>query len=55
MSTSPIISVIVPMYNVENYIRKCLKSLQNQKFKDFEVLMINDGSPDKTVDIAERE
>ncbi len=52
MSTSPIISVIVPMYNVENYIRKCLKSLQNQKFKDFEVLMINDGSPDKTVDIA---
>ena len=39
-------SIIVPIYNVEKYLEKCLKSIQNQIFKDFEVLMIDDGTKD---------
>ena len=40
------VSVIVPMYNVENYIKECLDSLVNQTLKDMEVIVVNDGSTD---------
>lgn len=46
------ISVIVPIYNVENYLDSCLESIKNQEFTDFEVLMINDGSTDCSKDIC---
>lgn len=45
------ISVIVPVYNVEGYLNECLDSLLNQTFKDFEVICVNDGSTDKSLDI----
>lgn len=44
----PKISVIVPVYNTEKYIEKCLKSLDNQTMKDFEVVIVNDGSKDES-------
>lgn len=47
----PKISVIIPVYNVEKYLRKCLDSILNQSFQDFEVICIYDISNDKTVDI----
>ena len=47
------VSVIVPVYNVENYIRDMLLSVQNQTFKNFEVVLINDGSPDNSQVIIE--
>ncbi len=50
--SNPEISVIVPIYNVEKYIGKCLESIKNQTFTDFEVLLIDDGSPDGSADIA---
>lgn len=40
------ISIIVPVYKVEAYIHKCVDSILNQTFKDFEIILINDGSPD---------
>ncbi|MEC2141839.1 glycosyltransferase family 2 protein [Bacillus paralicheniformis] len=40
----PKISVIVPVYNVEKYLRECLDSLANQTLKSIEVIMVNDGS-----------
>ncbi len=46
----PKFSLIVPVYNVENYIRKCIMSLLNQTFKDFEVIVVNDGTKDKSID-----
>ncbi|MBP5256112.1 MAG: glycosyltransferase [Clostridia bacterium] len=46
------ISVIVPIYNVERYIYKCLDSIKNQTFKDFEVILVNDGTPDGSMEIA---
>jgi len=47
------ISVIVPVYNVEAYLPKCLDSLVNQSFDDFEVIVVNDGSPDNSQDIID--
>lgn len=47
------VSVIVPAYNVENYISRCLDSLINQTLKEIEIIVINDGSTDSTGDIIE--
>ena len=49
----PQISVVVPVYNVEKYLRECLDSLANQTFEDFEVICVNDGSDDSSPDILE--
>ena len=48
------ISVIVPVYNVETYLEECLDSIQNQTYTDFEVLLVNDGSTDRSKAICER-
>ena len=48
------ISVIVPVYGVEDYIEKCIDSLVNQTFKDFEILVVNDGTLDKSIDIVKK-
>ena len=40
------ISVIVPIYKVEKYLRRCVDSILNQSYTDFELLLIDDGSPD---------
>lgn len=42
----PIVSIIIPLYNAEKYLRKCLDSILKQTFKDFEILLVNDGSTD---------
>lgn len=51
--TQPFVSVIVPIYNVEMYLRGCLDSLINQTFKDFEVIMVDDGATDSSGLIAD--
>ena len=53
MGSNPKVSVIVPIYNVEKYLRECLDSIQSQTYTDFECIMINDGSVDKSKEIAE--
>ena len=50
--SNPVISIIVPVYNVEKYLDNCLKSILNQSFKDFEVILVNDGSKDKSGEIC---
>lgn len=49
----PLVSVIVPVYGVEKYIRRCAESLFSQTYKDIEFLFIDDGSPDRSVEILE--
>lgn len=44
----PEISIIVPVYNVENYIEGCIDSILNQEFNDFELILVNDGSTDSS-------
>lgn len=44
----PKVCVIVPVYNVEKYLHRCIDSILTQTFTDFEVLLINDGSKDRS-------
>ncbi len=48
----PAISIIIPMYGVEKYLRRCLDSVLNQTFTDWQAICVNDGSPDKSGEIA---
>ena len=54
MKEQPQVSIIVPVYNVENYIERCLNSLVNQTFKDIEIITINDGSTDKSLELLNK-
>ncbi len=49
----PKISVIIPVYNSEKYLKKCLDSVFAQTFDDFELIIVNDGSPDDSQDIID--
>lgn len=50
---NPLISIIVPVYNVENYLNQCVDSLINQTYKNLEIILINDGSIDSSGQICE--
>ncbi len=50
-NVNPAISLIIPVYNVEKYLRKALTSVVNQSFKDVEVIIVNDGSTDESLNI----
>ena len=52
-NTDPKISVIVTVYNVEKYLRRCIDSILAQTFTDFELLLIDDGSKDKSGEICD--
>ena len=54
MQCNKLISVIVPVYNVEKYLEECLDSIQCQTYKNIEVLLVNDGSTDNSEEICER-
>lgn len=49
-----LISVIIPIYNVEQYLPKCIESIINQTYKYLEIILVNDGSTDKCLEICER-
>ena len=51
--SQPQISVIIPVYNVEQYLSKCLESIINQTLQDIEIICINDGSTDNSLQILE--
>ena len=48
----PKFSIIIPVYNVEEYIGRCLDSVFKQTMKDFEVIVVDDGCTDKSIEIA---
>lgn len=49
----PLVSVIVPVYNVSEYLPNCLDSIKKQSFKDYEIIIINDSSPDNSAEIID--
>ena len=49
-----LVSIIVPIYNVEKYLEKCIKSLINQTYRNLEIILINDGSTDESCKICKR-
>lgn len=52
--TVPKISIIVPVFNVEQYLPRCIDSILNQSFRNFELLLIDDGSSDNSGNICDR-
>ena len=53
MNDSPLISIMVPVYNTEKYLRQCLTSLCTQTYHNIEIIIVNDGSEDKSASICE--
>lgn len=53
-SKCPLVSIIVPVYNAERTIERCLVSIRNQTYKNLEILIINDGSQDHTMRVIEK-
>lgn len=51
--TQPLISVIVPCYNVEEYLPRCVESVLNQTYRNLEILLVDDGSPDRCGEICD--
>ena len=45
MNSTPLVSVIVPIYNTEKYLDRCIKSIVNQTYKNLEIILVDDGSP----------
>ena len=54
MISSPTISVILPVYNSEKYIDKCIESILNQSLTDYQLIIVDDGSTDKSLDICKK-
>ncbi len=53
MLSTPLLSVIIPIYNVEEYLRECLESVINQTYQNLEIILVNDGSPDNSEQICQ--
>lgn len=53
MKNSPLVSVIIPVYNVERYLRRCLDSVVNQTYRNLEIILVDDGSPDRCPEICD--
>lgn len=54
MSSKPMVSVIVPIYNVEKYLNKCIYSIVHQSYKNLEIILIVDGSSDHSINICKK-
>lgn len=50
----PLISVIIPVYKAEKYIEKCVKSVINQTYRNLEIILVDDGSPDKSGEVCDK-
>ena len=54
MNEKPLITVVVPIYNVEVYLEQCIRSVLAQTYENFELLLVDDGSKDKSGEIVDR-
>ena len=52
-SSNPLVTVIIPVYNVEEYLRQCLDSVLAQTYKNLEVILVDDGSTDSSIKICQ--
>lgn len=54
MNKKPLVSVVIPVYNTEKFLSECLSSVYSQSYKNFEVIIVNDGSTDRSKSIIDR-
>ena len=54
MNNSPLITIVVPVYNIENYLDRCISSIINQSFQNFELILVDDGSSDSSGSICDK-
>ena len=54
MEKNPLVSIIIPVYNVEQYIESCCRSVFSQTYDNIEVIIVNDGTPDRSIEIVEK-
>ena len=54
MEKNPVVSIIIPVYNVEQYIESCCRSVFSQTYDNIEVIIVNDGTPDRSIEIVEK-
>lgn len=52
--SKPLVSVIIPVYNVEHYIEQCVRSVIEQEYDNKEIILVNDGSTDGTIEVVRR-
>ena len=52
--SNPTVSVIIPVYNAKEGIKQCMDSLLNQSFTDFEIILLNDGSTDNSLEVIKK-
>lgn len=53
MNETEMVSIIVPVYNVEKYLQKCLDSIINQTYKNLDIILVDDGSTDRSGEICD--
>ena len=54
MAMSALISVVVPVYNAEKYLDKCIQSIINQKYSNLEIILVDDGSKDNSLELCKK-
>ena len=54
MNNEPLVSVLIPLYNAEPYLDDCIQSVLNQRYQNIEIIIVNDGSTDKSLEIARK-
>ena len=54
MKLNALVSVIVPVYNVEDYLKKCIDSIIHQTYENIEIILVNDGSTDNSYEICQK-
>ena len=54
MNNTPIVSVIIPVYNTSQFLKRCLDSVINQTYKNLQIICVNDASPDDSLSILQK-
>lgn len=54
MDNTPLFSIIIPVYKVEKYLAECVNSILNQTFTDYEIILVDDGSPDNCPELCDK-